>query len=211
MPDFSRSSTAAPSCCRLAWTSGCRWKRRRERLRFGRFDQILATHILAAFGHIEAAAVERIEGLLPAVVGDVQPMRAGGLLTVHLNIDGAAAKALWLEFAAVEIADHQGGMGGGGAGGVVPLRRTGQEGAAVDDHPVAADRQFHRQGAGMSEAIQSGRRRRTAIDDQHAATGLHAMEAALSQCRRASTTPPGLGQHKVDEGAGFFARAVEQG
>ena len=54
----------------------------------------------------------------------------------------------------------------------------------VDDHAVAPDRQFETQRAGMGEAVEPGRRRRAAIDDQHRPPGLQPLEPAVGQRRR---------------------------
>ncbi len=83
-------------------------------------------------------------------------------------------------------------------------------GAAIDDQAVAPDRHLQRQRAGMGEAVDAGRRRRAAIDDQHGAAGLHALEPALGHGRRAASAAPGLGQHQVDQRRHLLARAVEQ-
>jgi len=88
-----------------------------ERLRFRGLDQILAADVLAAFGHVEAAAVHGVEWFLPAVMRDVQPMRAGGLLPVDLHHDGSTAKAIGFQFTAVQVTDHQRGVRGRGACG----------------------------------------------------------------------------------------------
>ena len=62
----------------------------------------------------------------------------------------------------------------------------------------------------MGEAVETRRRRRAAVDDQHAAAGLHAMKPALGQRRGAAAAAPGLGQHQIDQRAGFLPAAVEQ-
>src|SRR3954471_982078 len=115
-----------------------------EGLRVGGLDQVLTANILTAFGHIQAATVDGVESLLPAVMRHIKPMRAGSFLTVDLHRGWATSKSLRLQFAAVEIANHQRRMRGGGAGGVMPFGWAGKIGATVHDQPVAADRQLHR-------------------------------------------------------------------
>ena len=95
-------------------------------------------------------------------------------------------------------------------GRVAPSPAAGRERAAVDDHPVAADRQFHRQRAGMGIAVDARRRRRAAIDDQHAAAGLQPLKAAVAQRRWPAPAAARLRQHEVDQAAALFLAAVEQ-
>ena len=109
-------------------------------------------------------------------------MRAVRLLALHLHDLRPAAQPVGLQLGAADIGDHQGGVRGGGAHRVAPLRRPpAGKAPQLTIMPVAADRQLHRQRAGMGMAVDAGRRRRAAIDDQHAAAGLQALEAAIGR------------------------------
>ena len=147
---------------------------------------------------------------LPAIVAGLQPMRAVGFLPLHLHLFGTAAKPVAADFGGIHIRDGQRRVRGGGAAGVAPILRPGDIGAAIDDQPVAPDRHFHRQRAGMGEPVDAGRRRNAAIDDQHAPAGLHPLKAAFGHRRRAAPAPAGLGQRQVYQGGKFLPRTVEQ-
>jgi hypothetical protein len=73
-------------------------------------DRILAAHVLAGFGEIQAPVMDGAEGFAPAVVAGFEPMRAIGLLSVQHDLLGAAAEAFGFEFGAGGVGDHQGGM-----------------------------------------------------------------------------------------------------
>ena len=182
-----------------------------EGLRIGRLHRVLAADVLAAFGDVDAPPMDCAKRQLPAVVAGVQPVRAVGLLAGHLDMLGPAAQPVGSQLGRTGIGDHQGGVGGGGAAGVMPLRPGAGRGTAIDDQPFAPDRQLERQGAGVGDTVQPGRGRGAAIHDQHGAPGLQAVESAIGELRGHPPGAAGLGQHLVDQGAGFLATAVEQG
>ena len=113
-------------------------------------------------------------------------MRAVRLLPLHLDLFRPAPEAVGL---AAPTSWCRRSPGWSARRWRAPHRairwRRGGRRAAIDDQPVAADRQLERQRAGMGEAVEPGRRRRAAIDDQHGAAGLQALKAAVGQGGRA--------------------------
>ena len=69
----------------------------REGLRRRRLDGILAADVLAAFGHVQPAAMHRAERLAPAVMARLQPVRAVRLLPLRLHRLRPAAKPVRLQ------------------------------------------------------------------------------------------------------------------
>src|SRR5712692_11444154 len=63
------------------------------------------------------------------------------------------------------VGDGQRRMRRGVACGTSPIEVAAAVGAAIDDQPLAPDAHLERQGAGMSAAVEPGRRRRAGIDD----------------------------------------------
>ena len=59
--------------------------------------------------------------------------------------------------------------------GIVAVRMR----AAIDDQPFLADGNLQRQRAGMSRAVDTGRRRRTAIDEHDGAVADQPLVAAV--------------------------------
>ena len=68
-----------------------------EGLRPERLHRVLATHVVAAAGDIQAAAMDRAERPLPAVVADLQPVRAVGFLALQIVHRGAMAEPVRLQ------------------------------------------------------------------------------------------------------------------
>ncbi len=182
-----------------------------EGLGVGGFDGVFAADVLAAFGHVDAAAVDGAEGDAPAVVAGVQPVGAVGFLARDLDVFRAAAEAFGAEFGGAGFGDDQGGVGGGGAAGLAPFGAGAGGGAAVDDEALAADRELERQGAGVGVAVELGHGGGAAVHDHDGAAGLQAVEAAFGQVRGHAAGAAGLGEDGFDAGGGVFARAVEQG
>ena len=122
-PERSRSSTASPSCCRLALHVGMQVEAQREGLRRRRLDHVLAAHVLAALGQIQPAAMDAPNGFFqPSWLASSQ-CAPFGLLALRLDHLRPAAEPVRLQLAAVHVGDHQGGVRGGRAGRVAPFRR----------------------------------------------------------------------------------------
>ena len=181
-----------------------------EGLRVGRLYRVFAADVLAAFGDVDAPAVDRAERAAPAVVAGVQPMRRARFLARHLDVLGPMAEPFWAQRRRAGFGDHQGGMRRRRPAGIAPFRPGAWRGAAIDDQPLAPDRQLEGQSSRMGVAIELGRRGGAAIHDQHRPPGLQAVEPALAQLRGHAPGPAGLGQHRLDAGRGFLAGAVEQ-
>ena len=168
MPEGKRSSTASPSCWRLAFTLGCRWKRERVGLRRRSLDHVFAADVVTAFGKVQAAAVNGAERLGIAVMARLQPMCAIGFLTLGLDPFRLAADAARLQFGGVGIGDGEGGVGGGGPGRVAPLgarrRELAPQFTMTRSRPTDSSTDKR---AGMGEAVHAGRRRSAAVDQHY--------------------------------------------
>src|SRR5215469_12848689 len=62
----------------------------------------------------------------------------------------------------------------------------------------------------MRQPVEAGWRGRAAIDDDHAAAGLKAVEAAIRQRVWAAGAPTSLGQRDIDQGTAFLLGAIDQ-
>src|ERR1700678_1830726 len=96
----------------------------RERLRGERLHRVLAAYVVAAAGDVHAAPVDRDERLLPAVVTDLQPMRAVGLLALPVVHGRAMPEPGRLQLGEIHVGNHQGGARGSRARGVAPWFST---------------------------------------------------------------------------------------
>ncbi len=137
-------------------------------------------------------------------------MRTRGFMALGGDGEGAAAKPGLPQFRRGDIGDGEGGMSGGGAQRVAPGGTGGRSGAAIDDQPVFADREFERTSAGMGETVQPGGGRGAGIGNDQAFAGGETEEAGVAEFDAVAGAAAGLAEGEVDQGWLVFFRPVEQ-